>query len=224
MLTLKTIAKIKSDFSTKFGVPRQSGLCGSTVSYVVFEKEYSSLDSVRGLDGFSHIWLIWGFSLFEKHCDFSPTVRPPKLGGNKRVGVFATRSPNRPNPIALSCVRLLGVSLDGGRVVLKVAGADLVDGTPIYDVKPYVPVSDRIESPVGGFTEETQKVRLYVDFPKVLLEKIPAEKRDGLIESLSLDPRPGYQDDKDRVYGFVFDGKDIRFKVDGNALTVTEIK
>ncbi|MBQ3166484.1 MAG: tRNA (N6-threonylcarbamoyladenosine(37)-N6)-methyltransferase TrmO [Clostridia bacterium] len=219
---LQVIAHIKTDFNTKFGIPRQSGLIDFE-SYIVFTPEFRNDDALRGIEDFSHLWLIWEFSK-AKRDGWSPTVRPPRLGGNKRVGVFATRSPNRPNPIALSCVRLLGVSLDGGRVVLKVAGADLVDGTPIYDVKPYVPVSDRIESPVGGFTEETQKVRLYVDFPQVLLEKIPAEKRDGLIESLSLDPRPGYQDDKDRVYGFVFDGKDIRFKVDGNALTVTEIK
>lgn len=221
MFTPKIIAKIKSPFPTKFGVPRQSGMVRGNISKVVFEKEYATPDALRGLDGFSHIWLIWYFDKSEEKA-FTPTVRPPKLGGNTRVGVFATRSPYRPNPIGLSLVKLVRVNVDE-EVYLEVEGADLVDGTPILDIKPYLPFVESLPDATGGYTEETSKVRLYVDFPAILLEKIQENHRLIIKEFLSLDPRPGYQHDAERIYGASYYNYDIKFKVDGDTLTVVAV-
>lgn len=223
MFQPKVIGKIKSPFPSKFGVPRQSGMVKDDISYVVFEKEYANPDAVRGLEEFSHIWLIWYFDKADKK-EYTPTVRPPKLGGNKRVGVFATRSPYRPNPIGLSLVKLIAVENFGERLTLKVEGGDLVDGTPILDIKPYLPVYEAIPDAEGGFTEKTSKVRLYVDFSPLLIEKIEENRREVIKEFLSLDPRPGYQRDPERVYGVSYYNYDIKFKVDGEILTVIEVK
>lgn len=223
MFQPKVIGKIKSPFPSKFGVPRQSGMVKDNISYVVFEKEYSNIDAVRGLEDFSHIWLIWYFDKADKK-EYTPTVRPPKLGGNKRVGVFATRSPYRPNPIGLSLVKLIGIEKSSEKLTLKVEGGDLVDGTPILDIKPYLPAFEAIPNAEGGFTEETSKVRLYVDFPSFLMEKIDENYREVIKEFLSLDPRPGYQHDAERVYGVPYYNYDIKFKVDGKTLTVIDVK
>lgn len=222
MFQPKIIAKIKSPFPSKFGVPRQSGMVKDDISYIVFEKEYANPDAVRGLEDFSHIWLIWYFDKADKK-DYTPTVRPPKLGGNKRVGVFATRSPYRPNPLGLSLVKLKKVIKTADGLTLEVEGGDLVDGTPILDIKPYLPFIEAPKSAVGGFTEETSKVRLYVDFPPFLAEKIEEERREVIKEFLSLDPRPGYQKDAERIYGVPYYNYDIKFKVDGERLTVVDV-
>ncbi len=222
MENLKVIARVKSDVKGKFGLPRQSGLCEDLISYVVFEKEYSVPEAFRGIEEYSHLWVLWNFSLGESQS-FSPTVRPPKLGGNKRVGVFATRSPNRPNQIGLSCVKLLEVIYSKDGISLKVSGADMADGTPIYDIKPYLPFTDCVPSAKASFTEKTKSIRLSVDFPKELLELIPLEKRVGLIEILSLDPRPGYHEEADRVYGLSYLDKQIKFVCDGKTVKVVEI-
>ena len=221
-MVLKTIGIIKSDFSTKFGLPRQSGLAVSSYSYVEILPPYNNADAFRGITEYSHLWIVWGFNKNPEREEFSPTVRPPKLGGNKRVGVFATRSPNRPNPIGLSCVKLLSVEATGDKTLLKISGADMADGTPVYDIKPYLPYTDCVPNARGSFGEDLPKVSLYVDFPQVLLDKFDKDKQQGLIEALSLDPRPGYHED-DRLYGFLYCGKDVRFKVKDKTLTVVEI-
>ncbi|HAX84007.1 MAG TPA: tRNA (N6-threonylcarbamoyladenosine(37)-N6)-methyltransferase TrmO [Ruminococcaceae bacterium] len=214
---MKTIAKIHTDFPTKFGIPRQSGLVEELKGRIVFEPEFRNSDAIRGLDGFSHIWLLWKFNTpAENH---SLTVRPPKLGGNVRMGVFATRSPFRPNNIGLSCVKLEGI--DG--TDLLVSGADLMDGTEIVDIKPYVPYADCHPDAVGGFSKDGTE-RLHVDASDEVLSLFPENKRAALIKVLELDPRPQYQNDPDRLYGFGFAGFDVRFTVDNNTLFVKEIK
>ena len=216
---LRYIARIRSDFSSKFGVPRQSGLVEALRAEVVFEPEYRDPEALRGIEGFSHLWLIWEFSQAVRDT-WSPTVRPPRLGGNRRMGVFATRSPFRPNPLGLSCVRLLGRTEAGG---LLVAGADLVDGTPIFDIKPYVPYADAHPEALGGFAPEAPE-KLAVDCPAALLERLPEEKRAGLLGVLAQDPRPGYQRDPERVYGFPFAGFQVRFTVADRQLRVVELE
>lgn len=221
---MKVIARIHSDFPTKFGVPRQSGLVESLQATVVFEPEYRSADAVRGLDAFSHIWLIWEFSE-SKRDTWSPTVRPPRLGGNARMGVFATRSPFRPNPIGLSCVRLERVELHPELgPVLHVSGADLMDGTPIYDIKPYIPYADSHPDASAGFTGQVDMQPLRVEIPPTLLGLLPPDRREALTGVLAQDPRPRYQTSPDRVYGLEFAGFDVRFTVDGGTLTVREIQ
>ncbi len=219
---MKTIARIKTDFPTKFGIPRQSGLA-DLEALIVFEPEYRRDEALRGIDGYSHLWLIWEFSE-AKRDTWSPTVRPPRLGGNKRVGVFATRSPFRPNPIGLSSVRLLGIEKTEDGTVLRVSGADLMDGTPIYDIKPYLPFTDSHPDAVGGFADERLSYSLRVDFPEELLALVPEEKRTSLIRILENDPRPQYQDDPSREYGFAFSGMNIIFFVDGENLRVADVR
>lgn len=216
------VAHIESPFTSKFGVPRQSGLAPSVTSRIVFEKTFASEDALRGLSDFSHIWLIWGFSE-NASAGWHPTVRPPRLGGNTRVGVFATRSPFRPNGLGLSSVKIEAIEKDPklGPVIL-ISGADLLDGTPIYDIKPYISTDCHPEA-VCGFQEGTKDYRLDVDFPPSLLAAVPAALQAGLLETLSQDPRPGYQDDPERIYGLPFSGLDIRFRVSGRQLTVVQV-
>ena len=221
--TLAQIAHIETDFSEKFGIPRQSGLIEELKSTIVFEPEFRDANALRGIEEYSHLWLIWEFSEAVRDT-WSPMVRPPRLGGNKRVGVFATRSPFRPNPIGLSSVKLAGVELhtkDGP--VLYVAGADLADRTPIYDIKPYLPYADSHPDAVDAFSSRRDAAPLTVEFPDALLEKIPAEKRAGLIQALCQNPRPGYQHDPTRRYGFLFSGFDVRFTIDEDTLRVVEV-
>lgn len=218
------IAYIRSEFPTKFGIPRQSGLVSSLRAMIVFEPMYRNPDALRGIESFSHLWLIWEFSEVLRK-GWSPTVRPPRLGGNTRIGVFATRSPFRPNPIGLSCVRLEQVCPDSKHgTVLLVSGADLMDGTPIYDIKPYIPYADAHPEAVGGFAQEAPVPTLQVDFPPQLLERVPEERRQALISVLALDPRPSYQDDPKRVYGMSFADRNIRFTVKGSILTVCAVE
>ena len=220
---MKVIARIRSDFKTKFGIPRQSGLVEELTATVVFEPEYRDIESLRGMEGFSHLWLIWAFSESVRE-GWSPTVRPPRLGGNARMGVFATRSPFRPNPIGLSCVKLLGVRIDEKYgPVINVSGADLMDGTPIFDVKPYAPYADSHPEALGGFASTRPDV-IPVEFPDELLEKLPAEKREAAKGVLAHDPRPRYQDDPERIYGMDFAGFNIRFKVADGVMTVTDVE
>ena len=222
--TLRVIARIRSDFPTKFGVPRQSGLVEALKSTVVFEPPYRNPDALRGLESFSHIWLIWQFSGAVRDS-WSPTVRPPRLGGNARMGVFATRSPFRPNPIGLSAVRLEGIDLhtpDGP--VLRVAGADLMDGTPIYDIKPYLAYGDCIPEAGAGYTSSLPERLLEVDLPERWLALVPQDRREALLGVLAHDPRPSYQRDPERVYGLSFAGLDVRFTVTGDVLTVCQIR
>lgn len=220
-MELTPIAHIRSDFSEKFGIPRQSGLVEELSATVVFEPEYRDISALQGLDGFSHLWLIWEFS---KVRGWSPTVRPPRLGGNRRMGVFATRSPFRPNPLGLSCVRLREIRRDRALgPVLIVAGADLLDGTPIYDVKPYLPYADCRPDAVGGFAARPKGADLAVDCSPALLDRVPEDKRAALLAVLAQDPRPQYQDDPERVYGMAFAGLEVKFRVAGERLTVTEI-
>ena len=220
---IQAIAHMKSDFPTKFGIPRQSGLVEALRSTIVFAPEFRSPDALRGIEGFSHLWLIWQFSQAVRQ-DWSPTVRPPRLGGNTRMGVFATRSPFRPNNLGLSCVRLLEVeeTKEFG-TVLHVGGADLMNGTPIFDIKPYIPYGDAHPDAVGGFTDHADDFLLEVVFPDELLKRIPTAKRQALLGVLSHDPRPSYQRDANRVYGLSFAGFNIRFSVSDGVLTVTEI-
>ena len=221
--SLRVIARLHSDFSTKFGVPRQSGLVEALRAAVIFEPEFRVPEAVRGLEEFSHLWLIWQFSQNLRE-DWSPTVRPPRLGGNRRLGVFATRSPFRPNPLGLSCVRLLEVRQDRALgPVLVVAGADLLDGTPIYDIKPYLPYADCKPDAVGGFAARPKGADLAVDCSPALLDRVPEDKRAALLAVLAQDPRPQYQDDPERVYGMAFAGLEVKFRVAGERLTVTEI-
>ena len=220
---IQAIARMKSDFPTKFGIPRQSGLVEELRSTIVFEPDFRNSDALRGIEGYSHLWLIWQFSEAVRK-DWSPTVRPPRLGGNTRMGVFATRSPFRPNSLGLSCVRLLGVedTAEFG-TVLHVGGADLMDGTPIFDIKPYIAYGDAHPEALGGFTDHAGDFLLHVNFPDNLLNRIPHDKRQALLGVLSHDPRPSYQRSSDRVYGLSFAGLNIRFRVDGENLFVLEI-
>ena len=220
---MKTIARICSDFAGKFGVPRQSGLVEALEARVVFEPAYRNPAALRGLEGFSHIWLVWVFDQAVR-AEWSPTVRPPRLGGNARLGVFATRSPFRPNPIALSAVTLAGMeeTREWG-TVLRVRGADLMDGTPILDIKPYLPYADCRPEAVGGFASAPAGETLAVECLPELWEKVPPQRREALRAVLALDPRPRYQDDPERVYGFGFAGLEVRFSVEGGVLRVREI-
>jgi tRNA-Thr(GGU) m(6)t(6)A37 methyltransferase TsaA len=221
--TLIPIAYIHSDFKEKFGIPRQSGRAPSVLARIRFTPDFSHPDFFRGIDGFSHLWLLFDFSL-TREKGWSATVRPPRLGGNARVGVFASRSPFRPNHIGLSCVKLESVETTKNGVELTVSGADLLDGTPIFDIKPYLPFTDCQTTAVGGYADEHKNERLEVAFPQALLDKIPPEKRAGLIECLSDDPRPSYQDEPSRVYGMAFGKYQIKFTVSGNTLTVTAVE
>lgn len=223
-MEMHPIAHMRSDFPTKFGIPRQSGLVEELRSVIVFEPEYRSEDALRGIEDFSHLWLIWQFSQAVRE-GWSPTVRPPRLGGNTRMGVFATRSPFRPNNLGLSCVRLLGKrhTKEFG-TVLVVGGADLMDGTPIFDIKPYIPYGDCIPQATGGFTDRVGNFLLKVDFPQELLKKLPPDKQAAAIGVLSHDPRPSYQNQPGRVYGLSFGGFDIRFTVEEETLTVLNVE
>lgn len=221
---MKIIAKIHNDFKEKFGIPRQSGLSGELKSKIVFEPEYRNPEALRGIDGYSHLWLIWQFSEAVRE-EWSPTVRPPRLGGNKRMGVFATRSPFRPNPIGLSSVKLEAVEVTRNEgTVLIVSGADLLDGTPIYDIKPYIAYSDSHTDAVSGFADPVREYRLNVTFCKELLSKVTISKQKALIQILEQDPRPSYQNDPEREYGFRFADYEIFFRVDSDNLTVTRVE
>ena len=220
--TMKVIARIHSDFPEKFGIPRQSGLVPQLRAKIVFEPEFRNADALRGIEGFSHLWLIWRFSAAVRET-WSPTVRPPRLGGNERVGVFATRSPFRPNAVGLSCVKLEGVAHEeGSGDVLIVSGADLMDGTPIYDVKPYLPYADAHPEARGGFAP-SPKETVAVDCPPELLAALPEGQREALLGVLAQDPRPQYQHDPERVYGMSFGGWDVKFRVRGETLEVLSL-
>ena len=221
-MTIEPVAHIRTDFSDKFGIPRQSGRVAALQGRIVFEPSFRNPDALREIEGFSHLWLIFDFS--RAHRDgWSATVRPPRLGGNRRIGVFASRSPFRPNPRGLSCVRLERVEHTDDGDELIVSGVDLLDGTPIYDIKPYIPYADCVPDAVGGYTEDTFRYRLEVDFPPQLLEKLPSEKREAVIGCLAEDPRPSYQDDPQRIYSMRFMDLDVRFRVQDGVLTVTEV-
>ena len=222
---LKTIAHIRTDFPEKFGIPRQSGLVKGLKGRIVFESEYRNPDAIRGIEGFSHLWLIWGFSEVKQDEDkWCATVAPPRLGGRKRMGVFATRSPFRPNPIGLSSVKLEGVEYDKKLgCVLVVSGVDMLDGTPIYDIKPYLPYADVHEDSVGGFGDEVKEHRLEVVISPELMDKIPEEERENVIQILMEDPRTAFIHDKEREWGISYGRINVRFKVVGNVLTVTQI-
>lgn len=220
---LNIIAHIRTDFTSKFGIPRQSGLVDELESTIIFEPEYRNPEALRGLDEYSHLWLLWQFS----ECvgkEWTPTVRPPRLGGNKRMGVFATRSPFRPNPIGLSCVKFLGIEkTEKYGCVIRVSGADLLDNTPIYDIKPYLPYVDSHPEASNGFALDEKEGRLEVEIPDEIIKTIPPEKQAALKAVLAQDPRPGYQNIPDRVYGIEFAGFDVRFTVKNNILNVIEI-
>ena len=220
MAEIQPIAYMQSDFGGKFGIPRQSGLVDALRSTIVFQPEFRNADALRGIEGFSHLWIIWQFSQAVGK-EWSPTVRPPRLGGNTRMGVFATRSPFRPNNLGLSCVTLLGVERTEDRgTVLHVGGADLLDGTPIFDIKPYIPYCDCRPDALGGFTREAGDYLLQVDFPAQMLAILPEEKRNAAVGVLSHDPRPSYQQQPGRVYGMTFAGCNIRFTVEDGVLHV----
>ena len=222
-VSIQVIARMHSDFATKFGIPRQSGLVEELRSTIVFDPEFRNPDALRGIEGFSHLWIIWQFSEAVRQ-GWSPTVRPPRLGGNTRMGVFATRSPFRPNNLGLSSVRLLGVEhTEEFGTVLHVGGADLMDGTPIFDIKPYIAYGDSHPDAIGGFTDTADKFLLKVDFPAELLNRLPEDKRSAAIGVLSHDPRPSYQRKPDRIYGLTFAGFDIRFRVQEDTLTVEDV-
>ena len=224
MHELAVIARIRTPFPEKFGIPRQSGLVPQTTGTIVFEPPYRNPDALRGIEGFSHLWLIWAFDRAVRQ-GWSATVRPPRLGGNARMGVFATRSPFRPNGIGLSCVTLQDVRLDTpDGPVLIVGGADLADGTPIYDIKPYIPYADCHPDATQGFTRQHADYALKVDFPQALLARIAQDQRQALIGVLAQDPRPSYQDDSSRVYGVAFAGKNVKFTVDGDTLRVVDVE
>ena len=222
-VNIQVIARMHSDFATKFGIPRQSGLVEQLRSTIIFEPEFRNPDALRGIEEFSHLWIIWQFSEAVRQ-GWTPTVRPPRLGGNTRMGVFATRSPFRPNNLGLSSVRLLDVEHTAQYgTVLHVGGADLMDGTPIFDIKPYIPYGDCHADATGGFTDRAGEFLLQVEFPEALLKQLPESKREAAVGVLSHDPRPSYQRKPDRVYGLTFAGFDIRFQVNGNVLTVVEL-
>lgn len=217
------IGRIRSDFPAKFGIPRQSGVVDSLSAKIIFEPEYRNTDALRGLDGYSHLWLLWHFSQV-RHSKWQPTVRPPKLGGNTRMGVFATRSPYRPNPIGLSCVRLDKIEPNTPNgPILYISGADLLDGTPILDIKPYIPYTDAHPDALSGFAQDGKEKLLGVNIPDALLNKIPAEKQSALIGILEQDPRPGYQNDSKRIYKLNFAGFDIHFTVSDNIVNVCDV-
>ncbi len=222
-VTMQVIARMHSDFATKFGIPRQSGLVEALRSTIVFEPEFRNPDALRGIEEFSHLWIIWQFSEAVRQ-GWSPTVRPPRLGGNTRMGVFATRSPFRPNNLGLSSVKLLGVEhTEQFGTVLHVGGADLMDGTPIFDIKPYISYGDCHPEATGGFADRAGEFLLEVDFPPALLERLPEGKREAALGVLTHDPRPSYQRKPDRVYGLTFSGFDIRFQVQADRLTVVDV-
>ncbi len=222
-MELKIIARIQNDFHEKFGIPRQSGLVPELISRIVFEEEYRIPEALKGIDGYSHLWLIWGFSQVTAQ-EFHPTVRPPRLGGNKRMGVFATRSPFRPNNMGLSSVRLVGIEkTENLGTVLLVAGADLMNGTPIYDIKPYIAYADSHPDAVSGFADDFTGYRLTVDFPKDLLAQVADEQRNVLLKILEQDPRPAYQNDENRIYKMDFGPYWVSFRVAGELLTVTDL-
>ncbi|MBN1778425.1 MAG: tRNA (N6-threonylcarbamoyladenosine(37)-N6)-methyltransferase TrmO [Clostridiales bacterium] len=222
-MKLEVVARVRNDFASKFGLPRQSGMICTLESTVVFESAFRNPDMLRGLEGFTHIWLIWGFSE-TKRAVWSPTVRPPRLGGNTRMGVFATRSPFRPNPLGLSCVELKTVNLDTPSCpTLTVLGADMTDGTPVYDIKPYLPYADSVPHAEGGYAHDAPDAALAVEFPDRWLRLIPQEKQATLLAALSGDPRPAYQENPERIYGFGYAGFDIRFQVKDDVLTVVEV-
>lgn len=218
---MKIIARIRNAYDGKFGVPRQSGLVEQVVSTIVFEPEYRVAEALRGIEEFSHLWLIWAFDRAERE-EWFPTVRPPRLGGNQRVGVFATRSPYRPNAIGLSCVKLVGVEKSNEGTVLKVAGADLMNRTPIYDIKPYLPYADCQPKATGGFTDRTEKRTVKVDVPEEIAKRMGEEELEALKAVLEQDPRPAYQNDPERVYAFEFGGRHVEFKVNEGILTVLQ--
>lgn len=221
---IRHIAYIRSDFPEKFGIPRQARLA-DTESLIIFEPEFRRPEALRGLEGFSHIWLIWEFSENAGREDWPATVRPPRLGGNVRMGVFATRSPNRPNPIGISAVRMLGIEHDDELgYTIRVGGADMMDGTPIYDIKPYIVYSDSIPDAVSGFAASNEMSVLPVDIPEELLRSVPQDRRKALIDVLAQDPRPRYQDDPEREYGISFADRNIKFKVSGGRLRVTDVE
>lgn len=220
---MRVIGHLRNGFKTKFGIPRQSGIVPELKATIVFEPEFRVAEAVRGLESFSHIWLLWEFSESRRE-GWSPTVRPPRLGGNVRVGVFATRSPFRPNPIGLSCVKLDKVVFTKEQgPVLHVSGADMMDGTPIYDIKPYLPFADCVEEAKGGLPKAAVGPSLDVDFPPELLAKVPEADRSVICALLAEDPRPAYQDDPGRIYGFNYNGREIRFKVTGYTATVYSV-
>ena len=221
-MELRKIAVIRTDFPEKFGIPRQSGLAG-THARIIFEEEYRKEEAFRGLEEYSHIWLIWEFSEAKRE-KWSPTVRPPRLGGNMRMGVFATRSPFRPNALVLSCVKLDRIEMTKKEgPVLHVTGADILDGTPIYDIKPYLPYVDSHPEATSGFAGKVQDYELKVVDERNLLGEMEEAKRHALLEILAQDPRPSYQNDPDRIYGMAYGGQDVKFRVDGNVLYLTEI-
>lgn len=221
---MRIIARIHNDFPTKFGIPHQSNRLDALKATIVFEKEYRVRDAVRGLEEYSYIWLLWQFSEAVRD-GWSPTVRPPRLGGNTRMGVFATRSPFRPNNIGLSSVKLEKIEQDPVLgPVLHISGADLMDGTPIYDIKPYLPYVDSHPEAAGGFTDRIEDYRLEVEFPEPLMEQIPKEQREALLEVLANDPRPRYQNDPDRLYGIAYGQKDIQFRVKDKKLQVVNVR
>ena len=220
---MKIIARIMTDFKEKFGIPRQSGIASDAIAKIVFEPEYRVPEALRGIDGYSHLWLIWEFSEAKRE-GWSPTVRPPRLGGNKRVGVFATRSPYRPNPVGLSSVRLISIEHDPTLGdVLVVSGADMLDGTPIYDIKPYLAYTDSHPEAVGGFADGVMGQNLAVEIPRELLARVAEEKRQTLRTILSGDPRPHYKEDGEYEYGMRFADYEVKFKVKDGRLTVTDI-
>lgn len=222
-MEIKIIARIYTDFKEKFGIPRQSGICES-VGRIVFEKEYRRPEALRGIEGYSHLWLIWQFSEAVRE-EWSPTVRPPRLGGNKRMGVFATRSPFRPNPIGLSSVRLIGIEeTESEGTVLIVSGADILDGTPIYDIKPYLKFTDSHEDATSGFADGVKDYEIEVDFPETLLERVDEGDRAALITVLKNDPRPAYKDEGEREYGMRYGRYEVFFKVTHGVLKVTRVK
>ena len=222
-LTIRPIGHIHTDFPEKFGIPRQSGLVPSLQAYITFEKEFQNPDCFRDIERFTHLWLIWGFSE-NQDKGWSPTVRPPRLGGNVRMGVFATRSPFRPNPLGLSSVRLLGVEDSPEGKTLRIAGADLMDGTPILDIKPYLPFTDSHPDAKGGFSDQVAGDKLAVETAPGLSDKLPSEKWKALLHILAQDPRPSYQDDPGRVYGMAFAGKEVYFTVDGKTARLVDIQ
>lgn len=225
-MEITPVAYIRTEFPEKFGIPRQSGLAKSLKGCVVFEPEYRNPDALRGLEGFSHLWLIWEFSANRNNGSWQPTVRPPRLGGNAHMGVFATRSPFRPNPLGLSCVKIVSIDVNTPEgPVIYVSGADLMDGTPIYDIKPYIKYADSRPEAVCGYVDELEERSLKVIFPSGLSERV-ADKTviPSLMETLRLDPRPSYHDDPERTYGLSFAGYNVKFMVNGNVLTVTDLE
>ena len=219
---MKIIARIRNPYDGKFGIPRQSGIVEQVVSAIVFEPEYRVAEALRGIEEFSHLWLIWAFDRAERE-EWSPTVRPPRLGGNQRIGVFATRSPFRPNAVGLSCVKLLGTEKGKEGTVLKVAGADLMNGTPIYDIKPYVPYADCKPEATGGFTDRTEKRKVSVIVPDEIVRETDPAELEMLKAVLREDPRPAYQDDPERIYAFEFGGHHVEFRVENNLLHIIRL-